>query len=70
MNRREFLRNIVMAIIALVIPNPKEDEIEEFDFYRDYEYNPTTKIATINWNLEPSDKDTFRPSDKDTFRLI
>jgi hypothetical protein len=36
-----------------------EDEIEKFDFYRDYEYNPTAKTTTGNWSLEPNDKDTF-----------
>jgi hypothetical protein len=56
----------LMAVIALINIKSKEnesimteDEIEKFDFYRDYEYNPTAKTTTGNWSLEPNDKDTF-----------
>ncbi len=62
MDRRKFLGNIIkglMAIVALVISNTKKDEniiikseVKELDFYRDYTYDPTTKVATIDWSEE------------------
>lgn len=66
MNRREFLGNIgksIMAIILGLIATKKNDVAPEtVDFYQDYTYDPTTKIATIafDWSEEPNYKDAFQ----------
>jgi len=53
-----------MVAIALIVPNLKKDEgivikgeIEEFNLYQDYGYNPATMTATLSWSKEPGDKD-------------
>lgn len=75
MNRRELLENVIKGIaIALgaffkingnedkisiiqmgeILNNPDGDELGWVD------YDPAIKIATVDWNLKPSDKDTYK----------
>lgn len=79
MSRRELLENVVKGIAAIalgslfktngnedkisiiqmdeILNNPDGDEIGWVD------YDPTAKIATVDWSLEPKDVFLFGPNE-------
>ena len=76
MNRRKLLKNVIkgfaialgvtifnakanenkIAIIQMdeILNNPDGDEIGWVD------YDPSTRVATVDWGSDPSDRDTFQ----------